>query len=170
MRHILIALLVCLLAFSAAVAANEPLNLRTHARAAGLPDSVPVHLHIAAEMNGYYTPGGVACMWIFCQQIPEHIAVFAPAGTPNEKILAVMFHEILHYKWKGIDANAQYEEWSADVFAVQQLCRLGYNGPEVVASVLSWKPWGHDEAHGYSIQRVRHALAQSCSQRGQESP
>lgn len=132
--RLLAALLLSLLALlpapgNTADSGNLP-DLRTAARAAGLPDTISIVEDPSIGLNAYYTPGGTVCMfWGLCAVIPEHIAL-GDVGSGETRLFALL-HEVLHYHWKAYPSDAPYEERAADAFAARQLCAWGLNGPEV---------------------------------------
>jgi hypothetical protein len=170
MRLLAALLLVLAAAFSAPAAANTPHNLRTFARDAGLPDSIEVALVASDTPNGAFWHGGIACVWLLCQEVPPFVAVLAPASWPREWVLAVLLHEVGHYHQhqEGLIGRAPsaWLEWDADRRSIRALCALGLNGPELHAGMLAdlWRRGGVVDSfsHGNLFARIEHARSRNC--------
>jgi hypothetical protein len=153
------ALLVSLLSAPAHASLTEA-ELRPYATAAGLPADFRLEVD-EAELNGYFTMGGITCSMFYCARYPPHIMV--GAGGPLEYVLAILFHEIGHYH--QVVEGARDDEWDADRRGISALCRAGFNGPEVMAAFLraiAGDVIVDSRSHGNHYRRVDHARAQRC--------
>lgn len=159
---------VVLMAVGYAISQDTPdeHKLRADATEAGLPTDF-VLVSVVGEPYAYFTVGGQVCfMEVFCEEIPPHVAVRAPADWPREYVTAMLYHELGHYaQWRE---GKPFDEWDADLRGMRAMCARGMNGPEALAGALSAIPNAKIESprHGNLYRRVDHMRSYGCRARG----
>jgi hypothetical protein len=156
-------------------------EMRATTSQVGLPvDGVEFELLPDEDLNASFQPGGMYCMFFgeLCATIPTTIAFWGDwSGAPLEVRLLVLLHELGHYA-QYLEKRA-FDEWDADVYAVNKACELGLDGPywadQVARYIVSHYdiPWGANEdgVHGSWVGRVENAKAKAkvCGDRFQQA-
>ncbi len=168
---------VCVVAVAATAAQPAfltPSEMRHEATQLGFPtEGVDFIVDPEADLNAFFVAEGVYCMLWMCEQWATTLAFTGNwSGTPYELRLAVFLHELGHYR-QHLDGRA-FDEWDADVYAADELCRRGLDGvywftraAEFIVADRGWDAGGG--VHGTWMQRVENVRANARGCQGVQS-
>lgn len=140
----------------------SPEEMRLETIRVGLPtEGIAFETFEDENVNAGFIPAGIYCAFWTCQQIPTTLFFVGDWSDAEYEIrLTTFFHELGHYI--QFLENRDYDEWDADVFAVGEMCRRGYDGVYWFERVQKYfmakynRGWNDLEgtSHGSSLQRV----------------